>query len=119
MEASDRPVTSESLHSANMIQDGDQPVGPPCGAEGRLDDFHRSSGSDTSRQLLLPQVCCGWPGLSIQGPLLWPLHGPSGIHQGHGSCVGHPSRHGHPDTPVSRRLVGPRLVLSGSPVGKG
>ena len=34
MEASDRPVASESLRSAYEVQDGDRPVGPPCGVEG-------------------------------------------------------------------------------------
>ena len=67
----------------------------------------------------LPLVCCRWTGVSVQSPLLWPLHGPSGFYQGHGSCVSHPSRHGRPDTPVSGRLVGPRLIQSRSPVGKG
>ena len=39
MEASDRPVTSESLRPTNTFQDGDQPIGPPCGAEEQLDDI--------------------------------------------------------------------------------
>ena len=46
-------------------------------------------------------------------------HSPSGFYQGHGSCIGYSSRHGCPDTSVSGRLVGPRLVQSRSPVGKG
>ena len=88
-----------------------------------MDDNHQSqecisSGFGTSRQPSVPQVCCRWPDLSVQGPLLWPLHGPSGIHQGHGFCVSHTSRPGRPDTPASGRLVGPRLVQSGGPVGK-
>ena len=99
VETSDRPIASESLCPTNTFQDGDQPIGPPCGAKGRLDDMHRSQGcvssvSGTSRQPSVPQVCCGWSGLSVQGPLLWPLHGPSGIRQGHGSCVSHTSRPG-------------------------
>ena len=40
------------------------------------------------------------------------------IHLGHRSCVSHPSQHGCPDTPVSGRLVGSRLVQSGGPVSK-
>ena len=58
-------------------------------------------------------------GQVYQFKALWPLHTPSGIHQGHGSCVSCPSRHGRPDTLVSGRLVGPRLIQSGGPVGKG
>ena len=44
VEASDRPFASELLHHPNATQDGDQPVGPPCGTEGRLDGLHRFEG---------------------------------------------------------------------------
>ena len=64
-------------------------------------------------------VCSGWTGLSFQSPMFWFFHGPSGVHQGHGSCVSHSSRPGSPDTLVSGRLVSPRLVQEGGLVGKG
>ena len=65
VKASDRPVASQLLRSAYAVQNGDQPVGPPCSAEGRLDVIHQSqgcvsAGSDPSRQPSLPPVCCGW-----------------------------------------------------------
>ena len=79
MEASNRPVASPLLHSTYAVQDGGQPVSPPCSAEGRLDDFHQSqgcisSGFDTSRQPSLTPVCCGWPGLSVKDPPLDTFH---------------------------------------------
>ena len=109
--ACDRPVAPQSLRPAYTVQDGDQPVCLPCGAEERLDVLHRPqgcvlTGSDPSRQLSLPPVCCGWTGVSVQSPLLWPLHGPSGFYQGHGSCVSHPSRHGRPETPIAIWTIG-------------
>ena len=123
MEACGRPVTSQLLRRTYAVQDGDQPVSPPCGTEGTLDVIHRPQGclltsSDPSRQLSLPPVCCGWTGVSIQSPLLWPLHSPSGIYQVHGSCVSYPSRHGCSDTLVSGLLVGPHLIQIRSPVDK-
>ena len=40
VEVSDRPFASESLCLTNAIENGDQPVDPLCGVEGRLDDLH-------------------------------------------------------------------------------
>ena len=124
METSDRPFTSEPLRLANAAQDGDQPVGSSCGTEERLDDLHQCegcipSGSGASRQSSFSLVCCGWKGLPAQSALFWSLHGPSDVHQGHGSCVCHASRPKRLDTLVSGRLVSPSLFQEGDPVGKG
>ena len=97
---------------------------PPCVAEERLGVLLRPQGcllvgSGPSWQPLLPPVSCQWIGVSVHSPLLWPLHGPSGFSQGHGSCVSHSSRPRHPDTQVSGQLVGPHLFKSGVLVGMG
>ena len=96
MEACDRPVAPQPLRPAYVVQDRDQLVCPLCGAEKQLDVLHRPqgcllTGSGPSRQLSLPPVCCRWTGVSVQSPLLWPLHGPAGFYQGCGSCVSHSS----------------------------
>ena len=124
METSNRPFTSELLRLTNVVQDGGQPVDSLCNTEEWLDDLHQSegyvpSGSCASQQPLFSPVCCGWKGLPVQSALFWSLHGPSGVHQGHGSCVFHASRRRHPDTPVSGQLVSLGLFQERGPVGKG
>ena len=97
METSNRPFTSEPLRLANAVEDEDQPVGSSCSTEERLDDLHRS------------EECI--PTAVVFSGLLWierftssrhfvSLHGPSCVHQGHGSCVCHASRPRRPDAPV-------------------
>ena len=46
--------------------------------------------------------------------MLWPLHGSSGFHQGHGSCFSYTPFYGDPYETVSRRLASP-VCLSGVP----
>ena len=49
-------------------------------------------------------------GLSVQGSLLWLLHGYAGLHQGHGSCFCHPPFYGDPYEALPRRLARPVLL---------
>ena len=44
--------------------------------------------------------------------MLWPLHGSTGLHQGHGSCFSYTPFSGDPYATVPRRLAGP-VFLSG------
>ena len=58
VEVCNRSFAPQLLCPAYTVQDGDQPVGPPCSAEGRLGVLHRPqgrllTGSGPSRQLSL------------------------------------------------------------------
>ena len=46
--------------------------------------------------------------------MLWPLHGSTGLHRGHGSCFGCTPFYGDPYETVPRRLASP-VILSGVP----
>ena len=92
MEACDRPVVVERLRPIYAVQDGVQPVGSPVHQEFRLHDLHRPqrclpSGSDSSIQQEVLEVCCRRLSLSVQGSSFRSLHGPSSVHKGHGSSV--------------------------------
>ena len=63
----------------------------------------------------LPSVCCSGPGLPVLCPLLRPVHGPSGLLSGHGSCFRHSPLLGYPHEAVPRRLARPVLVSGSSP----
>ena len=88
----DRPLPPERVCASDSVRDGDQPVGSPCNSEARLDGLHRPegcapSGSCSSREQKVSSVCGFREGLSVQGPLLRSVHGPSGLHQGNGSWL--------------------------------
>ena len=73
------------------VSDGDHSVCAPVGASGGLDDLHRSersvsSSASSSCFSSLSSLRVQRPSLSIQSAVLWPLHGSTGLHQGHGSC---------------------------------
>ena len=124
MEACDRPVVVERLRSAYAVQDGVQPVCSPVHQEFRLDDPHRSqgclpSGSDSSIQQEVLEVCCRRPCLSVQCSLLRSLHGPSSVHKGHGSGVVLSPQPGRSDVALFGRLAGTSLIPSGGSGGEG
>ena len=120
--SSHRPLPSQSLCGRVSISDGDHSVCTPVGASGGLDGLHRSQGSVSSgagsscfsslSALRLPRQ-----GLSVQGSLLWPLHGSAGLHQGHGSCFRHPPFYGDPYEALPRRLARPVLLSRIPPQG--
>ena len=120
--SSHRPFPSQSLCGRVSISDGDHSVCTPVGASGGLDGLHRSQGSVSSgagsscfsslSALRLPRQ-----GLSVQGSLLWPLHGSTGLHQGHGSCFRHPPFYGDPYEALPRRLARPVLLSRIPPQG--
>ena len=121
MEAGNRPLTTEPEDSEDFLQDGDTPVGSAFGTIWRLDGVSRLEGcvlasSDASGFSQVSQVRGLWEGLPVQSSLLWPLHGFSGFHLGHGSCFGFSSPIRHSVTSLPRRLAHPGLLLrAGSP----
>ena len=120
--SSHRPLPSQSLCGRVSISDGDHSVFTPVGASGGLDGLHRSLGSVSSgagsscfsslSALRLPRQ-----GLSVQSSMLWPLHGSTGLHQGHGSCFRHPPFYGDPYEALPRRLARPVLLSRIPPQG--
>ena len=121
VEAGHRPFVTESDGSEDFFQDGDSPVGSPFGLGWRLDGVSRLercvlAGSDASRLLQVPQVRSVWEGVPVQGSLLWPVHGSSGFHSGHGSCFGFTSPFRHSSSSLPRRLASPSILpRAGSP----
>ena len=77
-----------------------------------------TSGSGSSREQEVSLVCDLWEGLLVQGPLLRSVHGPSGLHQGHGSGLVVSSQLWHPN-PLLFGLADPSLILVRGFVGKG
>ena len=110
--SSHRPLPSQSLCGHVSISDGDHSVCASVGASGGLDGLHRpqgsvSSGAGSSCFSSLSSLRLPRQGLSVQGSLLWPLHGSAGLHQGHGSCFRHPPFYGNPYEALPRRLARP------------
>ena len=106
VEAGHQPFVTESVGSEDFFQDGDSPVGSPFGPGWRLDGVSRLercvlAGSDASELSQVPQVCSVWECVSVQGSLLWPVHGSPGFHSGHGSCFGSNSLFRHSSSSLS------------------
>ena len=121
MEAGHRPLATESAGSQVILQDGDSPVDTSFGTSWRLDGVSRLEGcvlasSDASGVAQVPQIRSLREGVPVQSSLLWPLHGSSGFHTGHGSCFGFSSPFRHSTSLISRRLADPSLLpRAGSP----
>ena len=114
-----RPLPPQSLCGCVPLSDGDHPVCSPVGSSGRLDGLHRlersvPTGSGTSGISSFSTLCVQWSRFPIQSPVLWPLHGSTGLLTVHGSYFRHSPRYGYPHAQVSRRLASP-FVLSGIP----
>ena len=87
------------------------PVGPAVEvSQGSVSSSASSSCLSSLSTLRLP-----WTGLPVQGPMLWPLHGSAGLHQGHGSCFSYTPLSRYPYASIPRRLVGPVLLSGVSP----
>ena len=121
VEAGNRPLATELEDAEDILQDGDFPVGTSVGTSWRLDGVSRFEGcvlasSNASGVAQVSQVRGVWEGLPVQSSLLWPLHGTSGFHTGHGSCFGFSSPIRHSITSLPRRLAHPGLLpRAGSP----
>ena len=119
VEACDRPVVVERLRPIYAVQDGVQPVGSPVHQDFRLHDLHRPqrclpSGSDSSIQQEVLEVCCRRLSLSVQGSSFRSLHGPSSVHKGHGSSVFFSPQPGRSDVALFGRLASTSLISSGA-----
>ena len=116
LETRHRSLDPQSLRGCVPFQDGDHPVCPPVCSSERLDGLYRPQGSlpagpCPSGLSLLPSVCGPGQRVPVLCPLLWPLHGSTGLLTGHGSCFRHSPFLGYPHAVVPRRLASP-VVLS-------
>ena len=75
-------------------------------------------GSSPSIFTTLPEVLCGRVGLPVPHPLLQPVDSSAGVYTHHGPGLFNNASSRFPDSPVSRRLAGSRLVLSRDRAGK-
>ena len=120
--AGNRPFSIKSQGVKDTIQDGDYPVHSVVSPQRGLDGLHRpqrciSPGSNPPGFQEVSEVHGLQQGLSIQGPLLWPVHGSAGLHPGHGSGFGHFTYFRHPSSAVSGRLADSGVLpRAGSPV---
>ena len=121
VETGDRPFVAEPEDFEDVLQDGETPVGHVVGPTWRLDGVSRLegrlfAGSDASGISQVPQVRGVWEGLPVQGSLLWPLHGSTGLHTGHGSGVSLSTSGGYSSSSLLGRLAHPVLLQgAGSP----
>ena len=120
LETGYRSLDPQPVRGRSSLPHGDHPVCTAVSSSGRLDGLHRPQGSlpadpCSSGLSSLPSVCCSGPGLPVLCPLLRPVHSPSGLLSGHGSCIRHSPLLGYPHEAVPRRLARPVLVLGSSP----
>ena len=121
VETSDRPFVTKPEGVEDVLQDGDSPVGPVVRPPWRLDgvsglEGRLFAGSDASGISQIPQVRGVWEGLPVQGSLLWPLHGSTGLHTGHGSGVSFSTSGGYSSPSLLGQLAHPGLLQgAGSP----
>ena len=116
LETRHRSLDPQSLRGLVSFPDGDHPVCPPVCSSERLDGLHRPQGSlpagpCPSGLSSLLSVCGPGQSVPVLCPLLWPLHGYTGLLTGHGSCFRHSPFLGYPHEAVPRRLACP-VVLS-------
>ena len=120
VEARHQPLSTESEGSKDILQDGDSPVSTSVSTSWRLDGFSRLegcllAGSNASGVSQVSQIRGVWEGVPVQSSFLWPVHGSSGFHTGHGSCFGISSEDRHSVTSVSRRPADPSLLPGAGP----
>ena len=120
LETCHRSLDPQSLRGCVALPHGDHPVCPSLCSSGRLDGLHRPQGSlpagpCPSGLSELPSVCGSGQCLPILCPLLWPLHGSTGLLTGHGSCFRHSPSLGYPHEAVPRRLASPVVLSRVSP----
>ena len=120
LETGYRSLHPQLVRGRSSLPHGDHPVCTAVSSSGRLDGLHRPQGGlpadpCPSGFSSLPSVCCSGPSLPVLCPLLRPVHGPSGLLSGHGSCFRHSPLLGYPHEAVPRRLARPVLVSGCSP----
>ena len=114
----DRLLSPERVCSANSVQDGDCNLRASLRPRGRFPSFHRSEGrvfTDTRSSVVEEafEVPVTGDSLSVQGPVLWTVDCPSGLHSGvcNRLCVGSLPR--DLSSQVPGRLAGPHLFGDG------
>ena len=110
-----RPVSPQSLRGRVALPHGDHPVCSSVCPTGGLNGLHRPSGgvspgSCSSGISSLPALCGSWPHLPVHSAVLRPIHGPTGLHSGYGSCVSYNSFLGYPYASLPGRLARPGLL---------
>ena len=114
METGPGPEHLEHLFKHRVVQDGDPRDNKnlPTGRRvGHIHRFQRRLLPHTNSQSVKEVHAFSPPGsvLPVQGPTLWPIHSPHGIHSGGQRGQTHGSSEGYKDPPVPRRLAGERL----------
>ena len=106
LEAGHRPFSAESEGAQDILQDGDSSVCASLSSVRRLDGVSGLegcllAGPDSSGQPQVSQIRSFWPGVPVQGAVLWSLHGSSGLYQSHGSGfdLSTPCKYPHPSLP--------------------
>ena len=121
---SDRSFSFEPQGVENTFQDGDTQVHSVVSPQGGLDGLHRSqrcisSDSNTSGIQEISEVHGLREGIQIQGPLLWSVHGPAGLHAGHGSGFGNSSQSWHLSSTLSGQLADSGVLQGAGSPGSG
>ena len=119
-----RSLHSESSGDLHFIPYGDTSVGSEIGSFEGLDGLSRSPGrippdpcpSGISE---VSEVCDSGRDLPVQGPPLRPHNLSSGLHQGHGSCIGYDASFWVPNAQVLGRLAHSGVNPGGSGQGEG
>ena len=122
LETRHRSLDPQFVRGCVALPHGDHPVGPSFCSSGRLDGLHRPQGSLpaglsglSALPSVLPSVCGAGQCLPVLCPLLWPIHGSTGLLTGHGSCFRHSPFLGYPHEAVPRRLACPVVLSRVSP----
>ena len=110
VEAGHRPVHSELEGTADILQDGDNPIRSSLGLSGGLDGVSVLegcvlAGANAPGFTQVPQVHGGGEGVPVHGTLSRPLHGSTSFYQGHGSCVSDFAQDGGTTSSLPGRLV--------------
>ena len=124
MAPSDRPLSLQWLCGCRPFSYGDytdrSSVSPCWGLDGVPESPGRlPPGSGSSIFSPVSEVLRRGVGLPVPRALFWPVDGSSGVHPRHGPCLRNHASSWVPDSPVPRRLAGPRFHLPGDCPGKG
>ena len=119
-----RSLHTEPSGNLHFLSYGDTSVGSEIGSSIGLDGLGGSSrcippDSSTPRISEVSEVCDGRRDFPVQGPPLRPHNLSTGLHQGHGSCIGNDASLRVPNASVPGRLAHPGIIPGGSNQGEG
>ena len=105
-----RPLSSERIHPADPVQDGNPKFRPLSSQTERLPRLHRPQGrvlpgTRTSRFQEATSVRLERQGLPVQGTVLQPIDRPTGVHEGLCGGLFLGSRPGNPPAAIPGRLA--------------